>query len=66
MVLCLLGGTALGATFVKVAAGYAKRLRRAGRLAGQVRIFEAMALIGESTEAARHAAQAWLIRERTD
>ena len=66
MVLCLRGRTALGATFVKVAAGYAKRLRRAGRLAGQVRIFEAMALIGESTEAARHAAQAWLIRERTD
>jgi len=44
--------------FVKVAAAYAKRLRRAGRLAGQVRIFEAIALIGESTEAARHAGQA--------
>jgi hypothetical protein len=73
--------TTLGATFVKVTAGYAERLAQVdgrlylsgldpdvaerlhhtGRLEGLVRIFEATPLVGESTEAARHAAEAWLV-----
>jgi SulP family sulfate permease len=82
-VLRLRGRTSLGATFLKVIAGYAERLaavdgrlylsgldpsmterlRHTGRLDGLVQTFEATPLIGESTEAARHAAQTWLVRK---
>jgi sulfate permease, SulP family len=85
VVLRLRGRTTLGATFLKVIAGYAERLaevdgqlylsgldagvaerlRRTGRLNGLVGIFEATPLIGESTEVARHAAQTWLVRNRS-
>jgi hypothetical protein len=40
-----------------------ERLRHTGRLDGLVQTFEATPLIGESTEAARHAAQTWLVRK---
>ena len=83
VVLRLRGRTSLGATFLKVAAGYAarlaevdgqlylsglnpsvaERLRHTRRLEGLVRIFEATPLIGESTEAAGHAAQTLLARK---
>jgi sulfate permease, SulP family len=86
VVLRLRGRTSLGATFLKVAAGYAERLaevdgrlylsgldpsvaerlRHTGRLEGLVPIFEATPLVGESTGAARHAAQAWLARKPAD
>jgi hypothetical protein len=36
----------------------------AGRLEGPIRTFEATPLVGESTEAARQAAQAWLVKKR--
>jgi hypothetical protein len=39
-------------------------LRRTGRLEGPIRIFEATPLVGESTEAARQAAQAWLVKKQ--
>jgi len=39
-----------------------ERLRRTGRLEGPIRTFEATPLVGESTEAARQAAQAWLVK----
>ena len=42
----------------------AETLRRTGRLEGPVRTFEATPLVGESTEAARHAAQAWLVKKQ--
>ena len=41
-----------------------ERLRRTGRLEGPIRTFEATPLVGESTEAARQAAQAWLVKKR--
>ena len=86
VVLRLRGRTSLGATFLKVMAGYAERLaeadgqlylsgldpttaerlRHTRRLDGPVRIFEATPLVGESTEAARHAAQTWLVRKPAD
>ena len=86
VVLRLRGRTFLGATFLKVIAGYAERLaaadgqlylsgldptaaerlRHTRRLDGPVRIFEATPLVGESTEAARHAAQTWLVRKPAD
>ncbi len=44
----------------------AERLRHTGRLEGLVRIFEATPLVGESTEAACHAAQTWLARKPAD
>ena len=40
-----------------------ERLRHTGRLDGPIRVFEATPLVGESTEAARHAAQTWLVRK---
>jgi hypothetical protein len=43
-----------------------ERLRRTGRLEGPIRAFEATPLVGESTEAARQAAQAWLVKRRAD
>jgi SulP family sulfate permease len=43
-----------------------ERLRRTGRIGGPIRTFEATPLLGESTEAARHAAEAWLVRKRAD
>lgn len=86
VVLRLRGRTSLGATFLKVAVGYAERLaevdgqlylsgldpsvaerfRHTGRLEGLARMFEATPLVGESTGAARHAAQAWLARKPAD
>ena len=86
VVLRLRGRTSLGATFLKVMAGYAERLaeadgqlylsgldpttaerlRHTRRLDGPIRIFEATPLVGESTEAARHAAQTWLVRKPAD
>jgi len=86
VVLRLRGRASLGATFLKVMAGYAgrlaevdgrlylsgldpsvaERLRHTGRLDGLVRIFVATPLVGESTEAARHAAQTWLVRKPAD
>ena len=39
-----------------------ERLHHTGRLEGPVRLFEATPLVGESTQAAQHAAQAWLVR----
>ena len=42
----------------------AERLRSTGRLDGPVRTFEATPLVGESTETARHAAQAWLVKKQ--
>ena len=44
--------------------GMTERLRHTGRLEGSVRTFEATPLVGESTEAARHAAQAWLVKKQ--
>jgi SulP family sulfate permease len=44
----------------------AERLRHTRRLDGPVGIFEATPLVGESTEAARHAAQTWLVRKPAD
>ena len=44
--------------------GMTERLRHTGRLEGPVRTFEATPLVGESTEAARHAAQAWLVKKQ--
>ena len=41
-----------------------ERLRRTGRLEGPIRTFEATPLVGESTETARQAAQAWLVKRR--
>jgi sulfate permease, SulP family len=84
VVLRLRGRTSLGATFLKVAAGYAERLaevggclylsgldphlaerlRHTGRLEDASHIFEATPLVGGSTEAARHAAQAWLVKNQ--
>jgi sulfate permease, SulP family len=86
VVLRLRGRTSLGATFLKVMAGYAERLtavdgrlylsgldpsvperlRDTGRLDRPVRIFEVTPLVGESTEAARQAAQEWLVRKPAD
>ena len=43
----------------------AERFRHTGRLEGAARIFEATPLVGESTEQARHAAQAWLVKKQT-
>jgi SulP family sulfate permease len=40
----------------------AERLRHTKRLDGPVRIFEATPLVGESTQAAHHAAQTWLAK----
>lgn len=42
-----------------------ERLRRTGRLEGPIRTFEATPLVGESTEAARQAAQAWLVKKQS-
>jgi SulP family sulfate permease len=42
----------------------AERLSSTGRLDGPVHTFEATPLVGESTEAARHAAQAWLVKKQ--
>jgi hypothetical protein len=42
------------------------RLCRIGRLDGPVRVVEATSLVGESTETARHAAQAWLAKKQAD
>jgi SulP family sulfate permease len=42
----------------------AERLSSTGRLDGPVRTFEATPLVGESTEEARHAAQAWLVKKQ--
>src|SRR5215467_2901786 len=42
----------------------AERLRHTGRLDGPVCTFEATPLVGASTEAARHAAQAWLVKKQ--
>jgi SulP family sulfate permease len=39
-----------------------ERLHHTRRLEGPVRLFEATPLVGESTQAAQHAAQAWLVR----
>jgi sulfate permease, SulP family len=84
VVLRLRGRTSLGATFLKVATGYAERLaeadgrlylsgldphlaerlRHTGKLEDEARIFEATPLVGESTEQARHAAQAWLVKRQ--
>jgi sulfate permease, SulP family len=44
----------------------AERLRHTKRLDGPVRIFEATPLVGESTQAAHHAAQTWLVRKPAD
>ena len=44
--------------------GLAERLRHTGRLDGPVRTFDATPRVGESTETARHAAQAWLIKKQ--
>ncbi len=41
-------------------------VRRTAPLDGPVRTFEATELVGESTEAAGHAAQTWLVRKRAD
>src|SRR5262249_55252315 len=38
--------------------------RHTGRLDGPVRTFEATPLVGASTDAARHAAQAWLVKKQ--
>jgi SulP family sulfate permease len=46
--------------------GLTERLRRTGRIGGPIRTFEATPLLGESTEAARHAAEAWLVRKQAD
>ena len=43
-----------------------ERLRHTGRLDGPIRVYEATPLVGESTEAARHAAQTWLARKPAD
>jgi len=43
----------------------AERFRHTGRLEDAARIFEATPLVGESTEQARHAAQAWLVKKQT-
>jgi hypothetical protein len=44
--------------------GLTEQLRRAGRLEGTVRAFAATPLLGESTEPACRAAQAWLVRKQ--
>jgi SulP family sulfate permease len=41
-----------------------ERLHRTGHLDGPVRAFEATPVVGESTEAAYHDAQAWLVKTR--
>jgi SulP family sulfate permease len=41
-----------------------ERLQRTGHLDGPVRAFEATPVVGESTEAAYHDAQAWLVKTR--
>ncbi len=81
VVLRMRGRTSVGATFVKVVADYAARLkaadgrlylsgvdanlgrqlRRTGRIAGPVKIFEAEPIIGQSTYSAYLDAQAWLV-----
>lgn len=86
VVLRLRGRTTLGATFLKVTAGYAERLaevdgrlylsgldpqlaerlRHTRQLGGPVRIFEATPLVGESTEAARRAGQAWQVSKQPE
>lgn len=42
----------------------AERLRRTGRLEEPIRTFEATPVLGESTRAAREAAQAWLVKKQ--
>ena len=42
-----------------------EQLRRTGRLEGPIRTFEATPLVGESTEEARQAAQAWLVKKQS-